>query len=87
MKGLSYLRIFDYDDRVQEFIEFLNKSRKYKKKEFDKQEKIIIEERSHMPVEFRPRGISIVRKLNKFIPSFIRDFLKKVISWLYSLYV
>lgn len=86
-EGSKLSKNFDYDDRVQEFIEFLNKSRKYKKKEFDKQEKIIIEERSHMPVEFRPRGISIVRKLNKFIPSFIRDFLKKVISWLYSLYV
>lgn len=78
---------FDYDDRVVEFIKFFSKDRKYKRKYYDKEEALTIDEGSYMPLNFKPKGISVVRKLNKLMPSFIRSFLKKLISWLYSLYV
>ena len=39
-----------------------------------------------MPVDCKPKGLGIVKKINMFIPFFVRKFVKKIVNWLYSLY-
>lgn len=79
-------RKFDYDDRVKDFIKFLSKDRKYTAKKLDKYESKIVRKRSYMPANCKPKGLGIVKKINMFIPFFIRKLIKKIVNWLYSLY-
>ena len=74
-------RKFDYDDRVKDFIKFLSKDRKYTAKKLDKYESKIVKKRSYMPVDCKPKGLGIVKKINMFIPFFVRKFVKKIVNW------
>lgn len=85
-EGSKTDNIFDYDKKIPEYISFLRKKREYKKKKYTTNERELLSERSYLPLDFKPKGLSIVEIVNKLIPIPVRNILKKIISWLYSLY-
>ena len=85
-QGFTDTKSFDYDNRITEYIQFFSKERRYFEKQFIKEEKRLISERSYSPSDTTPKGMSIIKIFNMFLPKIIRKTLKKTISWLYSLY-
>jgi hypothetical protein len=77
---------FDYDSRIDAYIKFFKKNRRYEVKTFSKEEQKLLSEREYVMRETKPKGISVVKFLNRLIPEFARSGMKRIISWLYSLY-
>jgi len=84
--GQERSKLFDYDNRIDEYIGFLRKETEYYDKNFSREELGLIKKWSYIPVDNTPRGLSIIKSVNKFIPKFIRNGSKRIINWLYSLY-
>lgn len=99
--GKKTIEKYDYDNRINDYIEYFKKSEKLKhtKKILNKKEKTIVFVRTdkngdnniNIPneVNYTPnisKKKKFIRKISRIIPKFIKNYIKKVITFLYNCY-
>lgn len=79
-------KLFDYDNNINKYIEYFasHENDKPKKKKFTENENKIIELQSKQITKSKKK--KVVYKLNKMMPNFIKEKMKRFITSLYNMY-